>query len=150
VICTALINACWGAKRARIRPTRRDSHGGRSDECLSRACIACQHYAIDSNTYNPLTCEEARGVEAPFKSFRVHLTHKGQETGGNYVSQEETTPVTIREPHPRPLMALSQRFRGCTGTSFFFVCPGSYRAVPGRWRNWQSATCNRPHGATAL
>ena len=32
---------------ARIQPTRRDSHGGRSDECLSRACIACRNYATD-------------------------------------------------------------------------------------------------------
>ena len=29
----------------------------------------------------------------------------------------ETTLLSIREPHTRPLMALSQRFRSCTGTS---------------------------------
>ena len=31
MIYRALMNAGWGAKRARIHPTRRDSHGGRSD-----------------------------------------------------------------------------------------------------------------------
>ena len=131
MICKALINACWGAKSARIRPMRRDSHGGRSDECLSRACIrvAWRQYAIDSNTYKPLTCKEARGVESPFKSFRVHSTHKGEETGGKPVSLEEVTLRSIRASYPRPLIAFSQRFRSCTGTSILSVCPGSYSVV---------------------
>ena len=34
-----------------------------------------------------------------------------------HVSREETTPLSIREPYPRSLMALSQRFRSCTGAS---------------------------------
>ena len=34
MIYKASMGACWGAKRARIRPTRRDSNGGRSGECL--------------------------------------------------------------------------------------------------------------------
>ena len=73
----ALINAGRGIRRERIRPMRRDSHGGRSDEFISRACIAYRHYAIDSNTYNPLTRQEARGVDASFKDLRVHSTYKG-------------------------------------------------------------------------
>ena len=79
MIYKALINADAGIRRERIRPTRRDYHGGRSDECicLSRACIACRHYAIDSITYNPLTRQEARGVNASFKGLRVHSAHKG-------------------------------------------------------------------------
>ena len=33
-------------------------HGGRSDEFISRACIACRHYAIDSNTYKAFVSED--------------------------------------------------------------------------------------------
>ena len=122
MIYKALINAGWEAKRARIRPTQRDSHGGHSDKCLSRACIAFRHYAIDSITYHPVTRQEARGVDASFKGLRVHPTYKGQETGGSYVSRKEVAPLSIREPFPRPLMimALSRRFRNCTGTSVWF------------------------------
>ena len=96
---------------------RRDSHGGRSDECLSRAYIACRHYAIDSITYNSLTRQEVRGVDASFNGLRVHSTYKGYETGGNYVRRKEATLLSIRGPYPRPLMALSQRHRGCAGVS---------------------------------
>ena len=126
MIYEALINAGRGIRRERIRPTRRDSHGGRSDEFMSRACIACRHYAIDSNAYKPPTCEEARGAEPPLKSFRVHSAHKGEETGGKPVSRESATPRPIRAPHPRPLVAFSQRFRSCKGTSVLWVCPGPY------------------------
>ena len=38
------------------------------------------------------------------------MTYKGQETGGKPVSREETTLLSIREPYPRPLMALSQLY----------------------------------------
>ena len=117
MIYKAMINAGASIQRERIRPTRRDSHGGRSDEFISRACIACRHYAIDSNTYKPFTHQEARGIEAPFKGLRVHSTHKGEETGGNPLSREETTLLSMCAPHLRPLIALSQRFRSCTGTS---------------------------------
>ena len=70
---------------------------------ISRAsaagCIACRHYAIDSNTYNPLTRQEVRGVDASFKGLSVHPTYKGEATGGNYVSRKEVTPapLSIRE-----------------------------------------------------
>jgi hypothetical protein len=64
MIYKAVINAGRGIRRERIRPTRRDSHGGRSDECLPRAYIACQHYAINSITYNSLTRQEVRGADA--------------------------------------------------------------------------------------
>ena len=110
-------------------PTRRDSHGGRSDECLSRARIACRHYAINSNPYEPPTRQEARGVDAPFKGVGVHSTHKGEETGGKPVSREETTLLSIRAPYLRPLIALSQRFRSCTGTSVLLKTPGAYTRV---------------------
>ena len=43
----------------------------------ARACIACRHYAIDSNTYNPLTRQEARGADASFKGLGLHSTHTG-------------------------------------------------------------------------
>ena len=131
-----------GAKDARIRPTRRDSHGGRSGDCLSRACIACQHCAVDSSTYKPPTCEEARGVEAPFKSFRVPSTHKGEEPGGGAVSREEVRLRSICASYPRPLIAISQRFRSCTGTSVLSVCPGSYSVVQ-RWCSIYSSPAKR-------
>ena len=129
MIYKALINAGRGIRRERIRPTRRDSHGGRSDEFISRACIACRHYAIELITYKPLTHQETRGIDASFKGLRVHSTYKGWEIGGNYVSRKEVTLLSIREPYPRPLIALSQRFRSCTGTSVLSVCPGSYSVV---------------------
>ena len=111
------MNACWGAKCARIRPMRRDFHGGRTGEVAQSTWMGCRPYAIDSTPYNPLTRQEARGVEASFKGVRVHSTHKGEETGGKPVSWEDTTPLSIRAPYLRPLMALklSQRFRSCTG-----------------------------------
>ena len=42
-----------------------------------------------------------------------------QRGGGSYVNsnREETTRLSIRKPHLRPLMALGQRFRSCTGAS---------------------------------
>ena len=132
----ALVNA--GARiyirRERIRPTRRDSHGGRSDEFISRACIACRYYAIDSNTYKAFIHQEARGIDAPFKGLRVHSTHKGEETGGKPLSREETTLLSMCAPHLRPLIALSQRFRSCTGTSVLLKTPGAYtRVVVSTW-----------------
>ena len=103
--------------------------GGCSDEFISRACIACRHYAIELITYNPLTHQETRGVDASFKGLRVHSTYKGWEIGGNYVSRKEVTLLSIREPYPRPLIALSQRFRSCTGTSVLPKSLGSCTAV---------------------
>ena len=41
----------------------------------------------------------------------VHSTHKGEETVGKPVSKEETAPLSIRAPYPKPLVALSQRHR---------------------------------------
>jgi hypothetical protein len=38
---------------------------------LYRACIACRHYAIKLITYNPLTHQETRGIDASFKGLRV-------------------------------------------------------------------------------
>ena len=117
LINTALRNAGASPTRERIRPMRRDCHCGRTGEFIPRACIACRHYAIVSNTSQLLTRQEARGVDASFKGLRVHSTHKGEETGGKPLSREETTLRSMCAPHLRPLIALSQRFRSCTGTS---------------------------------
>ena len=103
VMYKALINAGASIRRERIRPTQWDSHGGRSDECSSRACIACRHNAIDSNPYEPPICQEARGIDASFKGVRVHSTQKGEGTGGKPVTREETTLLSIRAPYLRPL-----------------------------------------------
>ena len=141
MIYKALINPGRGIRRERIRPTRRDSHGGRSDEFISRACIACRHYAIDSNTYKfkPFTHQEARGIDASFKGLRVHSRHKGEETGGNPLSREETTLLSMCAPHLRPLIALSQRFRSCSGTSVLLKTPGAYTRVDpvAQWLPWR-------------
>ena len=48
------------------------------------------------------------------------------------MSREETTLLSIREPYPRPLIALSQRFRSCTGTSVLPKSLGSCTAVGAR------------------
>jgi hypothetical protein len=77
LINEALRNAGASPTRERIRPTRRDCHCGRTGEFIPRACIACRHYAIDSNTSQLLTRQETRGVDASFKGLRVHSTHKG-------------------------------------------------------------------------
>ena len=47
MINEALINAGASIWRKRIQTMQRDSHGGLSDECISCACIACRHYAIE-------------------------------------------------------------------------------------------------------
>ena len=133
IIYKALVSSGWGPKRAGIWPVRWDSHRGRSDDCefLPRACITRQHCAVDSDTYKPLTRQEAWGVKAPFSSTRVHSIHRGDQTGGRPGSRKEAMPLSIRAPHrhPRPLMALSQQFRSCTGTSVLSVCLGSYSVV---------------------
>ena len=132
MIYKALINTGRGIRRERIRPTRRDSHGGRSDEFTPRACVACRYYAIDPNTYKPFTHQEMRGIDASFKGLRVHSTYKGEETGGKPLSREETALLSMcaRAPHPRPLIALSQRFRSCTGASVLPKSLGACTAVP--------------------
>ena len=110
----------------------------RKRACLSRACIAWRHFAVDSHTYSPLTCEEARGAEALFESSRVHPTHKGEETGGKPVGLEEAALRSICAPYPRPLIALSRRFRRCTVLP---VCPGSYSVVRGTAARGLSKPC---------
>ena len=54
-----------------------------------------------------------------------------KETGGHYVSREETKLLSIRESYPGPLMALSQRFRSCMGTPkpVLSKSPGACTAV---------------------
>ena len=130
--------------RARIptsRPTRRrrDSHGGRSGECPSRACIVHRDQAADATINNPATRQEARGADASCKSLRAHgahPTHNGQATGGSYASRKEATLLSIRGPYPKPPMALPRRSRSCMGASVLPVRPSSYRVV-----HWPAAWC---------
>ena len=71
---TALRNAGASPTRERIRPMRRDCHCGRTGEFIPRACIACRHYAIDSNTSKLLTRQEARGARrCPLQRFESAL-----------------------------------------------------------------------------
>ena len=74
--------------------------------------------------------EEARGVKAPFAGLRAHSTHGAEGAGGGPVGREGETPLSMRVPYSRPLIAPSQRFRCCTGTSVLSVCPGSCSVVP--------------------
>ena len=133
MIYEALSKAGWGVRRERIRPNHRDSHGGRSGEYISHACIARQHYAIDSNTDKPfmITHQEARGADAAFKGLRAHSTHRGEETGGQPLSREGATLLSMCAPHWRPLMALPRRFCSCTGASVLQKSPGAYTRVCG-------------------
>ena len=114
MIYQALITAGARIRHEHIRTTPRDPHGGRSlaDECiiLSPACVACRHYAINSNPHEPPTRQEARGVDASFKGVRVHSTNKGDEKGGKPLSREETTPLSIRAPYRRPPLRFSSAF----------------------------------------
>ena len=111
----------WGPKRARAHSAYSYATGLMTPWRTLRRVF--RHGAIDSNTYKSLTRQEAQCTEAPFTSFRVHSTHKGEEIGVNPVSREETVLLLIRAPYPRPLMALSRRFRSGTGTSVLSVCP---------------------------
>ena len=152
MINKALMNAGRGIRRKRVRPTWRDSHGGRSDEFMSRACIACRHYAIELITYNPPTRQEMRGIDASFTVQRVHSTYKGYETGGDYVSREKTTLRSIRGPYPRPLVTLSQRFRSCTGASVLPKSLGSCTGVtpPQPSRAWPGPAAGVLYSTPAL
>ena len=76
------------------------------------------------------TRQEARGTDASCKGARAHSTYKVKGTGGAYVSRKEAAPLPIREPYPRPLVALSPRFRSCTGTSVLSKSPRYCTAVP--------------------
>ena len=71
-----------------------------------------------------------RSVDVPFKDLRAHSTYRGQGTGGCCVRRKEAAPLSIRKPHPRPLMALSRRFRSCAETPALPKSPGSCTAVP--------------------
>ena len=51
----------------------------------------------------------------------LHSTQKGVEIGGKPVSRGGAALFSIRAPYPRPLIALSQRFRSCTRTSLLSV-----------------------------
>ena len=46
---------------------------------------------FEYQSYKPLTRQETRSADASFKGVRVYSTHKRGETGGTYVSREETT-----------------------------------------------------------
>ena len=61
--------------------------------------------AFDSNTYNPLTCQEAGGIDSSFKGLRVRSACEGEETGGKPVSRKETTLLSMRELEPYPRLA---------------------------------------------
>ena len=89
-------------------------------------------------THPPPTCEGARGAEAPSIVSECACTRricmrtkcsKGEETGGTPVSREDAALRSTRAPYPRPLTALSRRFRSGTGVSVLPVCPGPYTAV---------------------
>ena len=73
--------------------------------------------------------QEARGASPPLKGVRsrAHSTHKGEEIGGKPVSRGDLTalPIAISAPYPRPLVALSRRFRTCTETSVLLKTPGA-------------------------
>ena len=92
-----------------VRPAYAAGFPWRLLEYLSRACIACRHYAIDLNTDKPLTRQEARDADASFKGVRVHSTYKGYKTGGNSVSQKEVTLLSICKPYPRPHIVRGRR-----------------------------------------
>ena len=85
------------------------AHASRGDIMRSIQIPTRQLYAIDSNTYKPLTRQEARGVDASFKGLGAHSMQKGEKTGIGHVSREETVILSILEPYSRPLSVLSQR-----------------------------------------
>ena len=116
-IYKALINAGAGIRRERIRPTRQDSHGAchgvRSDESLSRACIACQHYAIDSNIYNLLSTHlwRSAGRQGPLQKFECALHAQMSGNRGKLCeSRRENAPLYTRAI-PKAPHAGSWRFR---------------------------------------
>ena len=119
--------------RIPMEAAQRNLHHARASRAGITRSIRMHNYYT-----NPLTCKEARGAEAPFRSFRVNSTHTGEGKGGSPVSQEEVTPLSIHVQCPMSLMALSQRLRSYTGTSILSVSPGACSAVvradQGMWR----------------
>ena len=86
---------------------------------LLRARTACRrrHHEIDSNSYKPLTRQEARrrprgnAIDDFFKGLGVHSAQKCQETGGGDARRGNAPPDTRARPKaPRSaFVALSQR-----------------------------------------
>ena len=77
LINKALRNAGASPTHEHIWPMQCDCHCSCTGKFILHACIACQHYAIISNTSQLLTCQEVQGVDASVKGLRVHLMHKG-------------------------------------------------------------------------
>ena len=91
--------------------------------------------SIRVHTIRPLAKKRGESIPPSKARLRVHSTHKDEETMGKPASREETAPLPIHGPCPRPLMAVSQRFRSCMGTSVSAKNPGAYRHVPRTSRN---------------
>ena len=98
--------------------------------------------------HSPRSAERRCSFQRLLKGLGSLECTRRTETGGGYVSREETAPLSIRnrEPYPRqaPLMALSRRFRGCvrtgTPTSILTKTPGAavmsvWVHVPDRFRH---------------
>ena len=68
---------------------------------------------------------------APMPPSEVRECTRRIKARGQGASREETTPLPIRAPYLRPLLALSQRPRSCTGTSGLLKIPGAYTQVAG-------------------
>ena len=111
-IYKALINAGWGPKQARIRPMRWDfhMHRGRSDEFIPRALHRVPALRDRFKYLQTTHSTRSEGADASFEGLRAHRKQGANE----YAGREETSLLPIRELYPRPLMALSQQFRGCT------------------------------------
>ena len=59
-------------------------------------------------------------------AFQNAFHPKVRKQGGDPLGRKETTRRSVCAPHLRPLIALSQRFRSCTGTSVLLKTPGAY------------------------
>ena len=75
-----------------------------------------------SSTHSP----RSAGHRCLLQRFESALDVQKLGNRGKPVSRKETTLLSIREPYPRPLMAVSQRLYSCTGMSILTKTPSTY------------------------
>ena len=131
MIRKALINAGASMPRQRIRPTRQDFHGGRSDEFLSRLHAHRVPALRDRFEYMQTThLRRSAGRRGPLQEFESELhAQKPGNRGKLCESRRGSAPLDTRAipKAARPLIALSQQLHGDVGLRDFankelFLC----------------------------
>ena len=83
--------------------------------CLNRTPAPRRRLAYMQPNHTQALAKKRQRRPGPLRKFQSALGAPGWETGGEPATWEEEAPLPARRPHPRPLMALSRRFRSCAG-----------------------------------